>query len=59
MTMHCIGIGDYTMTSITALPDPLPLPDKESERKVSKNECLGLTLSEIDFVLLFKLESYR
>ena len=34
MTMHCIGIGDYTMTSITALPDPLPLPDKESERKV-------------------------
>ena len=59
MTMHCIGIGDYTMTSITALPDPLPLPDKESERKVSKNECLGLTLSEIDFALLFKLETYR
>jgi ribosome biogenesis protein BMS1 len=34
MTLHCIGIGDYTMSSVTALPDPLPLPDKESERKV-------------------------
>jgi ribosome biogenesis protein BMS1 len=34
MTIHCIGIGDYTMSSITSLPDPLPLPEKESERKV-------------------------
>jgi ribosome biogenesis protein BMS1 len=33
-TIHCIGVGDFTMSSITALPDPLPLPDKESERKV-------------------------
>ena len=38
MTIHCIGIGDYAMTSITALPDPLPLPDKESERKTLKKK---------------------
>jgi AARP2CN (NUC121) domain len=36
MKVHLIGVGDYNMTSVTALPDPLPLPDKESERTVSR-----------------------
>lgn len=34
MKVHVIGVGDFGMASVSALPDPLPLPDKESERKV-------------------------
>lgn len=35
MKVHLIGIGDYSMTEVNALPDPCPIPEKERERTVS------------------------
>jgi ribosome biogenesis protein BMS1 len=34
MKVHLIGVGDFLMKDVSKLPDPCPIPDKESERKV-------------------------
>ena len=34
MKVHLIGVGDYSMTEVSALPDPCPLPDHENKKKV-------------------------
>lgn len=33
--VHLIGVGDFGITELSPLPDPLPIPDKETERTVS------------------------
>lgn len=35
MKVHLIGVGDYGMAEVSALPDPCPVVDKEKEQKVS------------------------
>ena len=45
MKMHLIGVGDFTMTSVSDLHDPLPLPDKESERKVSTRSMVVMAIT--------------
>jgi ribosome biogenesis protein BMS1 len=35
MKIHLIGVGDFSMTEISALPDPCPLPDKDGKKTVS------------------------
>jgi AARP2CN (NUC121) domain len=54
MKVHLIGVGDFGLTSVTAMPDPLPLPDKESERKVRKACAFAvlLCISQVDLRLL-------
>lgn len=32
--VHMIGVGDFGMSSVSVLPDPCEIPDKEQERKV-------------------------
>lgn len=34
MKVHLIGVGDYSMTEVSVLPDPCPLPDHENKKKV-------------------------
>lgn len=43
MKVHLIGVGDYDMKSVTALPDPLPAAatEKEAERKVRNSSSGG------------------
>lgn len=33
--VHLIGVDDYTIEEVSALPDPCPLPNKDNDRKVS------------------------
>lgn len=41
MRVHLIGLGDYDMEEVTALPDPCPVPDKDRERKtLNKKDSL-------------------
>lgn len=41
MKVHLIGVGDFAMESVSALPDPCPIPETEGERKVSKLKILS------------------
>ena len=34
MKMHLIGAGDYSMTELSVIPDPCPLPDREKKSQV-------------------------
>ena len=34
MKVHLIGVGDYGMAEVSALPDPCPVVDKDKEQKV-------------------------
>lgn len=34
MKVHLIGVGDFSMTEVSVLPDPCPLPDLENKKKV-------------------------
>jgi ribosome biogenesis protein BMS1 len=37
MKVHLIGVGDYSMADVSALPDPCPIPEKDKEHKVRNN----------------------
>jgi len=52
MKVHLIGVGDFGMESVSALPDPLPLPDKESEQKVGMTllSCICIPCTAADLV---------
>lgn len=53
MKVHLIGVGDYTISDLTSLHDPLPLPDPEStERKTlkKKDSLLFAPLSNVGAV---------
>jgi len=39
--VHMIGVGDFSMTEVSALPDPCPIPDQDKERtSLSKKDAL-------------------
>ena len=38
MKVHLIGVGDFALNEVSMVQDPLPLPDKESERKTLKKK---------------------
>lgn len=38
MKVHLIGVGDYGMAEVSALPDPCPVFDKEKEGQVSPRD---------------------
>jgi len=39
--MHLIGAGDFSMTELSVMPDPCPLPDKDKKNQnLSKKESL-------------------
>ena len=41
MKMHLIGVGDFSMSELTSMPDPCPLPDQEKKRQsLSKKDSL-------------------
>ncbi len=33
--LHVIGVGDYSIAEINAIPDPCPLPDQNKKKQVS------------------------
>ncbi len=35
-----LGCGDFSMSSMTVLPDPCPLPEKKKKRSLSEKEKL-------------------
>lgn len=37
---HIAGAGDYGTATVTALPDPCPLPDKQRKRRLADKETL-------------------
>jgi ribosome biogenesis protein BMS1 len=39
MKVHMIGVGDFDMDQVNAIPDPCPIPEKERERKVRQLKC--------------------
>ena len=41
MKVHMIGVGDFSMSEVSALSDPCPIPEKERERtSLSKKDSL-------------------
>ena len=36
--VHLVGVGDYNMSEMSLLPDPCPIPEKESERTSLKKK---------------------
>ncbi|GKY93258.1 hypothetical protein MPSEU_000293400 [Mayamaea pseudoterrestris] len=51
MKVHLIGVGDYSMNSVTTLPDPCPLVEKDKERtSLSKRNLLFAPLSNVGAV---------
>eukprot|EP00977_Amphora_coffeiformis_P023942 scaffold14763_cov137-Amphora_coffeaeformis.AAC.4 len=38
--VHLIGVGDYDISEISVLPDPIPIPDREREMKSLRKEAL-------------------
>jgi len=52
MKMHLIGVGDYSMAELSAVPDPCPLPnkDKKSQSLSQKDSLLYAPLSNVGAV---------
>mmetsp|Transcript_12476 Transcript_12476/g.24913 ORF Transcript_12476/g.24913 Transcript_12476/m.24913 type:complete len:1194 (+) Transcript_12476:23-3604(+) len=52
MKVHLIGVGDYSMSEVNALPDPCPVVDKDKEQKtlVNKDTKLYAPLSNVGAV---------
>jgi len=51
MKVHMIGVGDFSMTEVSALPDPCPIPDKEAKTlKKKKDSLLFAPLSNVGAV---------
>lgn len=50
--VHILGVGDYAMEEVSALPDPCPIPDKEKQRQTlnKKDSLLFAPLSNIGAV---------
>ena len=50
--VHIIGVGDYPMEEVSALPDPCPVPDKERQRQTlnKKDSLLFAPLSNVGAV---------
>jgi ribosome biogenesis protein BMS1 len=50
--VHIIGVGDFAMEEVSALPDPCPLPDKEKQRQTlnKKDSLLFAPLSNVGAV---------
>lgn len=49
--MHLIGVGDFSMSSISLIPDPCPMPDVEKSQSLSKkNSLLFAPLSDVGAV---------
>lgn len=45
--VHLIGVGDYDISEIAALPDPCPVFDKEKESQVNVPSCWDCALLSI------------
>ena len=52
MKVHLIGVGDFSMTQVSALPDPCPLPDYENKKTSlkTKDSLLFAPLSNVGAV---------
>jgi ribosome biogenesis protein BMS1 len=51
MKVHMIGVGDYSMASVSTLPDPCPVSEKDKERtSLSKRSLLFAPLSDVGAV---------
>lgn len=52
MKVHLIGVGDFTISDLSALPDPCPIPEKERERTslIKKSSLLFAPLSNVGAV---------
>ncbi|KAI2510583.1 U3 snoRNA binding protein [Fragilaria crotonensis] len=50
--VHILGVGDYAMEEVSALPDPCPIPDKERQRQTlnKKDSLLFAPLSNVGAV---------
>ena len=40
MWFICAGCGDFTLSSVSVLPDPCPLPEKAKKRSLNEKEKL-------------------
>merc|ERR1712100_290050 len=51
MKVHMIGVGDFSMAEVSTLPDPCPIPEKESKTlKKKKDSLLFAPLSNVGAV---------
>ena len=48
--VHLIGVGDYSMSEISPLADPCPIPDKEQKTLKKKDALLFAPLSNVGAV---------
>lgn len=50
--VHLIGVGDYFVSEVSVVPDPIPIPDKERERSslAKKDALLYAPLSNVGAV---------
>lgn len=53
MKVHLIGVGDYDMAEVSALPDPCPVVDKDKEQKVGTQLSLNSPLVDGNLSLVF------
>mmetsp|Transcript_14206 Transcript_14206/g.25440 ORF Transcript_14206/g.25440 Transcript_14206/m.25440 type:complete len:1274 (+) Transcript_14206:176-3997(+) len=63
MQVHMAGVGDFALSAITEMPDPCPLPSKESELKRNralnaKETLLYAPMSNIGNVMIDKDAMY-
>lgn len=54
MKVHIPGAGDYTISSLTALPDPCPLPDKVRKSLSEKHKIIYAPMSDVGGILYDK-----
>jgi len=41
MKVHLIGVGDFSMSDISVMPDPCPAPTQEKKTQVRKSTIFG------------------
>jgi ribosome biogenesis protein BMS1 len=54
MRIHIPGAGDHTLSDVSILPDPCPLPDKERKRLDEKNKLIYAPMSDVGGVMYDK-----
>ena len=50
MKVHLIGVGDFSMVEVSTLPDPCPIPEKESKTLKKKDSLLFAPQSNVGAV---------
>ena len=52
--MHVPGVGDFIARSVTQLPDPCPLPEKEKKRLNEKDRLIYAPMADLGDIVYDK-----